>query len=63
MTGRARQLRWSIPEKPHARHCRAAKRVWVHVQADAAAALGREGRVQQAQSVLAQAEPFVGQGP
>ena len=32
-----------IPEKPHARHCRAAKRVWAHVQADAAAALGQRG--------------------
>ena len=28
-----------------------------------AAALGREGRMRQAQSVLAQAEPFVGQDP
>ena len=53
-----------IPEKNRTRDIAALqKRVWVHVQADAAAALGREGRVQQAQSVLAQAEPFVGQDP
>lgn len=53
-----------IPEKNRTRDIAALqKRVWVHVQADAAAALGREGRIQQAQSVLAQAEPFVGQDP
>lgn len=53
-----------IPEKNRTRDIAALqKRVWVHVQADAAAALGREGRVQQAQAVLAQAEPFVGQDP
>jgi len=53
-----------IPEKNRTRDIAALqKRVWVHVQADAAAALGREGRVQQAQSVLTQAEPFVGQDP
>ncbi|WP_313079047.1 cellulose synthase subunit BcsC-related outer membrane protein [Pulveribacter sp.] len=53
-----------IPEKNRTRDIAALqKRVWVHVQADAAATLGREGRVQQAQAVLAQAEPFVGQDP
>ncbi|AVP56384.1 cellulose biosynthesis protein BcsC [Pulveribacter suum] len=53
-----------IPEKNRTRDIAALqKRVWVHVQADAAAALGREGRVQQAQAVLAQTEPFVGQDP
>ncbi|WP_027017072.1 cellulose biosynthesis protein BcsC [Comamonas composti] len=37
------------------------KRVWVHVQADLATALGREGRYQEAQAVLARAQPFVNQ--
>ena len=51
-----------IPEKNRTRDIAALQqRVWVHVQADAAAALGREGRVQQAQAILAQAEPFVEQ--
>jgi len=53
-----------IPEKNRTRDIAALqKRVWVHVQAQAASALGREGRLVQAQQMLAQAEPFVGQDP
>ncbi|WP_141630347.1 tetratricopeptide repeat protein, partial [Melaminivora alkalimesophila] len=53
-----------IPEQNRTRDIAALqKRVWVHVQAEAASALAREGRVQQAQSVLMQAEPFIGQEP
>lgn len=51
-----------VPERNRTRDIAALQqRVWVHVQADAAAALGREGRQQEALGVLAQAEPFVGQ--
>ncbi len=53
-----------IPEKNRTRDIAALqKRVWVHVQAQAASALAREGRIQQAQQALVQAEPFVGQDP
>ncbi|AVO49527.1 cellulose synthase [Melaminivora suipulveris] len=53
-----------IPEKNRTRDIAALqKRVWVHVQADAASLLAREGRVTQAQQILLQAEPFVGQDP
>ncbi len=53
-----------IPEKNRTRDIAALqKRVWVHVQARAASALAREGRIQQAQQALVQAEPFVGQDP
>ena len=37
------------------------KRVWVHVQADAASALAKQGQQAPALALLAQAEPFVGQ--
>lgn len=50
-----------IPEKNRTRDIAALqRRVWVQVQADAAALLGRQGQVQQAQALLAQVEPFVG---
>lgn len=50
-----------IPEKNRTRDIAALqRRVWVQVQAEAAAALGRQGQVQQAQALLAQVEPFVG---
>lgn len=39
------------------------KRVWVHVQADAATALGNEGRTKEAASRLMQAEPFAQDDP
>lgn len=53
-----------IPEQNRTRDIAALqKRVWVHVQADAASLLGREGRTIQAQQMLVQAEPFVGQDP
>ncbi len=53
-----------IPEKNRTRDIAALqKRVWVHVQAAAAAALARQGRIPQAQQMLTQAEPFVGQDP
>lgn len=51
-----------IPEQNRTRDIAALqKRVWAHVQADAASALGRQGRMQEAQAALAQAEPFIGQ--
>lgn len=53
-----------IPEQNRTRDIAALqKRVWVHVQADAAASLARQGRLPQAQALLSQAEPFVGQDP
>ncbi|MGE4330638.1 cellulose synthase subunit BcsC-related outer membrane protein [Diaphorobacter sp.] len=53
-----------IPEQNRTRDIAALqKRAWVHVQAAAASALGREGNLAQARAVLAQAEPFVEQDP
>lgn len=51
-----------IPEAHRTRDIAALqKRVWVHVQADAASALAAQGQRAQALAALAQAEPFVGQ--
>lgn len=51
-----------VPEANRTRDIAALqKRVWVHVQADAASALGKQGQQAQAMATLAQAESFAGQ--
>ncbi len=51
-----------IPEKNRTRDIATLqRRVWVHVQADTAARLGKQGHTQKAMTVLSQTEPFVGQ--
>ncbi len=51
-----------IPEANRTRDIAALqKRVWVHVQADAASALAKQGQQAQAMAMLAQAESFAGQ--